>query len=240
MKILALDTSTRFLCVGVYRDQQPAGEYRMDLGRKHSAFLLPALQRILDCLRLKLKDFDYFAVGVGPGSFTGIRIGVSVIKGFAFSLNKPLLGISSLDILACRAQDAPYLNSGCAGKKINICPVIDAKRGLVFSSLYRLGAAGLKREMAYKLISIADLLSKVPAGSVFLGDGLSIYKREIAARIKNAVFLDEEYWYPRPGGIIALARRRINAKLLDTPDSLRPIYLYPKECQIKNTKAAGG
>ena len=252
MRILGIDTSTRFLCIGVYDDERGTGEYRMDLGRKHSAYLLPTLKRILDSLGLKLKDFDYFAVGLGPGSFTGIRIGLSVIKGFAYALNKPLVGISSLDILACNVKDPPYSNyrlssdslSGSADNirsagKITVCPVIDARRGLVFASLYCFEGARFKRTTAYKLITIDELLGKVSPRSIFLGDGLSLYKRKITQRIKTAVLLDEDYWYPRPGNIIALARQRISGKKLDNLSTLRPIYLYPKECQIKNTKIAG-
>jgi tRNA threonylcarbamoyladenosine biosynthesis protein TsaB len=250
MRILGIDTSTRFLCIGVYDDEGGTGEYRMDLGRRHSTYVLPMLKRILESLNLKLKEFDYFAVGLGPGSFTGIRIGLSIIKGFAYALNKPVVGISSLDMLAFNVKDSRYLQYGLysdsrgssagdirSAGKITVCPVIDAKRGLVFGSLYRFERSRLKRLMPYKLITIGELLERVPPRSVFLGDALTLYKRKITQGLKTAVVLDEDYWYPRPGNIIELARQKINGKETDNRETLRPIYLYPKECQIKSHRS---
>ena len=223
MRILGIDTSSRFLCIGVYDSKIGVGEFRLDLEKKNSSFILVTVKRIIESLKIRLTDIDYFAVGLGPGSFTGIRIGLSVIKGLAYALKKPLIGISSLDILA--------LNAGIEEKAI--CPVVDAKRNLIFSSLYIRKDAHLKRMMPYKLISCDELLKKVPRRTIFLGDALKLYKARIAAKVRGAALLDEDYWYPKAGSIIALAREMIAVKKIDNIKTIEPIYLYPKECQIR-------
>lgn len=223
MRILAIDTSSSFLCIGVYDSKIGVCEFRLDLGKKNSSFILVTVKRIIESLKITPAQIDYFAVGLGPGSFTGIRIGLSVIKGLTFALKKPLIGISSLDNLA--------LNAGL--RETAICPVVDAKRNLIFSSLYRRGDGHLKRIMPYKLISCEELIKKVPSRTIFLGDALKLYKARIAAKVREAQFLDEDYWYPKAGNIIALARERIAAKKIDNIKTIEPIYLYPKECQIR-------
>jgi tRNA threonylcarbamoyladenosine biosynthesis protein TsaB len=234
MRILGIDTSTRFLSLGIYDKDKGVCTLRMDYGKKHSAFLLPTIKRVTEGLNIKLSDFDYFAVGLGPGSFTGMRIGLSVVKGMAYVLNKPLIGISSLQVLAFNAK--MFLHKDDKLNNAHICPMIDAKRGLIFTALFSLREGRLKKIMPYKLIALDELLKKTPSGTVFLGDALGLYKEKIKAKIKKARLLEEDYWYPQPGSLIVLARERIGAGKTDNLKTVKPIYLYPKECQIKNAK----
>lgn len=233
MRILGIDTSTKFLCIGIYDENNGTSEYRMDLGRKHSYYILPTIKRILDSLKIKPKDLDYFAVGLGPGSFTGLRLSLSVIKGLAFALRKPIIGISSMDILALNVKTALHSNYGLSPKETKICPIIDAKRNLIFSSLYSIKDGRLRRTMPYKLITLDGLIRRVPLQTIFLGDALKLYKDKIITKIKRAVLLDEDFWYPQAENIIELARQRINKNKIDDIKTIKPIYLYPKECQIK-------
>lgn len=222
MKILALDTSTKFICLGI-ADGAAAYEYSLDAAHKHSALLAPSIKRMLDALGWRVRDIDYFACGLGPGSFTGLRLGLAAIKGFAWPNNSPVAGISSLDILAEGA--------GETGKVI--VPVIDAKRSLVYCSIYR--AKALKRAAPYMLLTLPELLKKIPPGAVVLGDGAGLYRDKILNSAKGIVILDSEYWYPRPHSLIKLARQRIAAGKLSDAFRIKPIYLYPKECQIRKT-----
>ncbi|MCX5715039.1 MAG: tRNA (adenosine(37)-N6)-threonylcarbamoyltransferase complex dimerization subunit type 1 TsaB, partial [Candidatus Omnitrophica bacterium] len=118
MKILGIDTTTKFLCLGLYDN----GKYYtcdLELGRRHSTLLVPIIKRTLDSLGWDIAEVDYFACGIGPGSFTGVRIGLAAIKGFAFGLKKPVIAIPSLDIMA--------LNCASIKGDKTIIPVIDAK-----------------------------------------------------------------------------------------------------------------
>jgi tRNA threonylcarbamoyl adenosine modification protein YeaZ len=222
MRILGIDTTTKFLSLGLYDDKR-VYEYNMDLGKRHSTLLIPTIKRILLALGWSMEKIDYFACGLGPGSFTGIRVGLSTIKGISWSLHKPVVGIPTLDILASKVKRDDAL----------IVPVIDAKRGLVYCSIYKRKKGALKRIAPYMLLSQEKLFHKIKRGSVILGDALDLYKDKILKNVSGAVILDKDYWYPDGHSIISLALEKIKNRMFNTSFDISPIYLYPKECQIK-------
>jgi tRNA threonylcarbamoyladenosine biosynthesis protein TsaB len=221
MRILAIDTSTKFLCLGLYDDGK-IYEYNLDLDRRHSSLIVVTIKRALDALGWKINDIDYFACGLGPGSFTGVRVGLATIKGFAWALNKPILGISTLDILAKNVN----LNAAC------IIPAMDAKRNLIYCSVYQAKDGKLKRLSPYMLLSLERFLHKVKPQSIILGDAIKLYKPRMLKEIKSVTLLDEDYWYPQARNIIILSLEKIRKKSIDSHFKIKPIYLYPKECQI--------
>lgn len=222
MKILGIDTTTKFFCLSVYSSGR-IYEYNMELGRLHSKLIMVIIKRVLEALEWDAGDIDYFACGLGPGSFTGIRIGLATVKGFAWSLKKPVLGIGSLDILAMNAQ-----RNGI------IVPAIDAKRGLIYCSIYKNKDGILKRLAPYMLLSRDDFMEKARKGSILFGDAGNLYKEEILKAGKNLTVLDKDYWYPRGRNIIHLALEKIKEKKINNAFDIKPVYLYPKECQIKS------
>lgn len=224
MKILGIDTSTKFLSLGIYNNGR-ACEYNLELGRKHSSLLAVTIKRTLDAVGLQIGDIDYFACGLGPGSFTGVRIGLSTIKGFAWALNKPVIGISTLDILA---RDIVNINEK------PVVPAIDAKRGLIYCSVYKVKKGAQKRIAPYMLLTQEEFFKKIKPNPAVFGDATELYKAGILKNIKGAIILEKDYWYPKGHNIIALALERIKEKKFKSPMDVNPIYLYPKECQIKS------
>jgi tRNA threonylcarbamoyladenosine biosynthesis protein TsaB len=222
MKILGIDTTTKFLALGIY-DNTRICEYNLDLDKQHSSLLIITIKRILDALGWQFKDIDYFACGLGPGSFTGIRVGLATIKGLAWSLNKPVVGISTLDILARNVDtnDRP------------IVPMIDAKRNLIYCSIYKTKNGRQKRIAPYMLLTEDEFFRKVKPKAIVFADAVDLYKENILRNIKGANILDKDYWYPRGRNIINLAWERIKEKRFSNPFDIRPVYLYPKECQIR-------
>lgn len=226
MKILGIDSTSGFLCIGIY-DNAKVYEYNLEVGIRLSSLLAQTLKRILDALGWQVSDIDYFACGLGPGSFTGVRVGLATIKGLAFSFNKPVIGISTLDILARNAERA---TDGF------VVPLVDAKRSLVYGSIYKTKNGIPKRITPYLLLTLDEFLRKIKTNSIILGDAISLYKERLLKDIKGLTLLDKDYWYPRAYNIIALALERIKEEKFDSPFDIKPIYLYPKECQIKNLK----
>ncbi len=222
MRLLGIDTSTKFLCLGAY-DGSGVFEYNMEVGRQLSSLLVVTIERLLDVLGWQAKDIDFFACGLGPGSFTGMRTGISAIKGFSFALKKPVIGISTLDILA----------QGVGSSQKPIITMIDAKRELIYCGIYKNTDGRLRRVRPYMLLGLKELLKLASPGSVILGDALNLYKQDIIKNIKGARILDKDYWFPRPHSMIELALGRIKEKRYDNAFNLKPIYLYPKECQIR-------
>ncbi|MCX5700072.1 MAG: tRNA (adenosine(37)-N6)-threonylcarbamoyltransferase complex dimerization subunit type 1 TsaB [Candidatus Omnitrophica bacterium] len=221
MKILGIDTSTKFLSLGIYNDGK-VYEYNLEVGHKLSSLLTLLIKRAINAAALEVGDFDYFACGLGPGSFTGIRVGLSAIKGLSWATGKPVIGISTLDIMALNAESKAKI----------ICPVIDAKRNLIYSCFYKFVSGKLKKITPYMLLSKEELCKKLKPQSAVFGDALNLYKEEILKETPGLTMLDKDQWYPLPHNIIKIALGRIKDKLLDDPVKINPIYLYPKDCQV--------
>ncbi len=243
MKILGIDTTTRFLCLGIYDGAHPLRntaysnkyskisngakvyEYNLEACRGLSSLLAVTIKRILGALGWQASDIDYFACSLGPGSFTGMRTGLSTIKGMSLVLNKPVIGVSSLDILAQGVRHTDKL----------IVPIVDAKRNLIYCSVYKKKNGQLKRVRPYMLLTEAELTRSIKGNAIILGDAVGLYREKILMNINGATILDKDYWYPKAHNIIELALLRIKAKKFSNSFGIKPIYLYPKECQIRKS-----
>lgn len=226
MKILGIDTSTKFLSIGIL-DEAKIYEYNIELGRKHSSLLAVSLKRILDSLGWKAADIDYFACGLGPGSFTGTRIGLAAIKGLGFAAGKPVIGVSSLDIIARNAKS-------CLDKNYSyVVAAVDARRNLVYAGIYKNKSGNLKLALPYMLVSFDALSKKIRPNSVILGDAILLYKDKILKGVSAGRILEQDYWYPAGRSIIAIALEKIKNRKASDAFKIKPLYLYPKECQIK-------
>lgn len=222
MKILGIDTSTRFLSLGVY-DGSKISEYNLDLETRHSSLLIPTIKRVVDALGWRIADIDYFACGIGPGSFTGMRVGIAAIKGMSWSLKKPIIGISSLDILA----------AGTTPVNATVAAIVDAKRGLTYCCIYKIKGNSVERKSPYMLLSEEELFKKIKDNTIIVGDGLNLYKEKILAARIGISIPDKDYWYPKGHSIINLALEKAKEKKFYNSFNIKPVYLYPMECQIK-------
>ncbi len=170
MKILAVDTSALTLSVALAEDNKPVAQTTLNTGHTHSETLLPALERLMDFASWKVSDIDLFAVSEGPGSFTGVRIGVSFVKGLAFG-GKTCVGVSTLEALAYNLL----------GFKGIISPVMDARRGQFYNALFISDGKTLTRLCEDRAVSAQELekeLEKYSDTSVYLcGDGYEIARK---------------------------------------------------------------
>jgi tRNA threonylcarbamoyladenosine biosynthesis protein TsaB len=225
MKVLAIDTSTKFLCLGL-ADKTHFYEYRIESSRRHLGLLVPTIKRTLEALSWSVKDLDYFAVGLGPGSFTGLRVGLAAIKGLAFAHKKPILGISTLDIIAhnCPDRDQP------------LAVALDAKRELIYCSMYKKTNGALKRVSRDYLLRKGEFIAKIKDNTLVIGDALDLHKDFFLQHLSGIGFLDKDYWYPKAHQLLLLALDKIKEKKFYSAFDIKPIYLYPKECQIKALK----
>ena len=223
MKILGIDTSSRSLSIALASDGDTIIEESFFADKRHAGLLVPKIKDLLEKAGFSIGDIGAFVIGLGPGSFTGLRIGVSTVKGFGIATKKPCIGIPSIDAMALNAGE----------KYKTIVPIIDAKRGQVYGAIYRKKSHRILRKSGYLLLSVGRLMKKVRSEAVFLGDGVGLYREDIKRVNKKAVFLTEEYWYPKAGNLIKLALGRINRYKKPALAKLKPIYLYPEDCQVK-------
>lgn len=229
MKILAFECSTAIASVAVLGDGKIIGEQTVEAGRRHSEQLLPMADSLLTSLGLSLRDIDSVACSVGPGSFTGVRIGAATVKGLGFGTGKPCVGVSSLEALAYGCIGGQRKNSPTV-----ICPVIGCRRGNVYNALFRWEGDGIIRLCPDRIIGCTELareLVQLAEPTVICGDESSAV----------AALCPESLLRQPPGSITpsAVGTARLAYKLLReggeyTDIALSPDYLRP--CQAERER----
>ncbi|MBF0489443.1 MAG: tRNA (adenosine(37)-N6)-threonylcarbamoyltransferase complex dimerization subunit type 1 TsaB [Candidatus Omnitrophica bacterium] len=228
MYILSLETSTKNFSLAVSHDEKLLRFRNVRTDRILESSMLSSIDKLLSSCDLTFDQVDALAVGLGPGSFTSLRVGLSTVKAFGLATDKKIVGICSLDVLA----------SAVSKQKVDeICVVVDARRGNVYAAIYNMDLS-LKTE--YLLTKIEDVLTRVKGKTLFVGDGATLYQKQIEEAYKaqgkisscRAVFADEKFSYPQARELAKLALKRLEQKKYDDPATIVPIYLYPQDCQV--------
>lgn len=232
MKLLAIDTSTNYLSLAVTDGGKVLGRFHKKADMSHSSLLMPAIDKLLKKMRLELKDIDGFAISIGPGSFTGLRIGVATVKGLAFSLEKKIIAVPTLDAIAHNVKNFCGI----------ICPILDARKNKVYACLYSSDGKTINRISKYLLTSVNGLVSKLKKfkkGILFLGDaaGQILMRCPSITPVRRNVTGPTKFvrgdWHPRAEIIAKLGYEKARKKSFVIPEDLRPLYLYSQECDIK-------
>lgn len=225
MRILGVDTSSSCGSIGIIDGDQVVAECTFHREETHSTRLIPSIQAILKDAKLSLKEIDGLAVSLGPGSFTGLRVGISTIKGLALAAEKPVVGIPTLDALAHNFLFTPYL----------ICPLLDARRDEVYTALYRKERGGrLQRLTPYRSISPIAMLEEIPLQeTIFVGNGVTLYGPVIKGKFgKKALFAPPYLRFLRGLTVAKLGLQRIIEGERADVTSLMPIYVRPSDAEI--------
>ena len=231
MKVLGIDTSTSCGSVGLIDDESILSEYLLNIPVTHSERLLGTIELILKEARFALGDLDGWVISLGPGSFTGLRIGVSTVKGLALATKKPVAGVSTLDVLAYQISSTPYL----------ICPILDAKRGEVYTAFYRYGERNdLKRQSAYRAIKPEDLMKDIQERTIFIGDGVKTYRDYLKKSLESlAIFSPDSISFPHGSGVAKLGLELLRkGEFLDLAN-FTPLYVRPSEAEMKFNPTKG-
>jgi tRNA threonylcarbamoyladenosine biosynthesis protein TsaB len=230
MKFLCLDTSGPYSVVAVSQEDRPLCGSRRLFEKGRSDGLIELMTRCLKKARLRLDQVDAFGISIGPGSFTGLRIGLSTVKGLSYAFNKPCLPFSSLDAIA-------YNSLKFNGDRL--CVAVDARRSNVYCRFYKRSAQkGLVPCSESDLINKDQLFKEVAAAKargesfVFSGDALEIYKKELSGIDGDSECVGRDSWYPTPESVAYLTCQACRRD--DAVDSVRlsAAYLYEKDCQV--------
>jgi tRNA threonylcarbamoyladenosine biosynthesis protein TsaB len=210
VRVLAVDTTTERGSVAVTEDDCVRGEVRLASSEGHSRRLLPAVDFLLHSLGLRPGDVEAFAVTTGPGSFTGLRVGLSTVQGLALGANRPCLGMSALDVLAARI----------AGTAPASVALMDAYRGEVYGAVYdgegvMVGRASVERPEA--------LVARTPEVAAFVGDGAERHRELIVSLRPRALFPPRSLFLAGTLGRLAAPRLKRGEGV--APAELRPLYL---------------
>lgn len=218
MKILALDSTAKTASISICEDEKLITIYSVTAGLNHSETLLPMIENALKTAQMKIDDIDMFAISDGPGSFTGVRIGVSLLKGLAFGKEKLCVGVSTLESLA-------YNMKGFSGL---ICPVMDARRDQVYNALFECDGEKITRLCEDRAIALSDLdaeLSNWEGSAIYLcGDGYDVATRALQTNVSDTpILLREQNAYSVAQA--ALKKYTENKEQVFTDRTLKPQYL---------------
>ena len=225
MNLLAIDTATDQLGVALVDETRVLASYEVLAERIHAIELPQAVTRVLQAAHLTLPQVDAIAVDIGPGAFTGLRIGAAFVKALAFTAKKPVIGVPSLDVLAAGVPCAQSL----------VCPMLDAKQRKVYAARYRTTNGALRKQSDYELLSVDELLPTFGQEEVIvLGNGAALYRDRLQQVLGNRVmFADPALGLPNAAVLGRLGLERLNAGQRDDPSTLVPMYLHPRHCTIR-------
>lgn len=219
MKILAIDSSGMVASVAVISEDTLLGEYTIHHKKTHSQTLLPMVDELVQMIELELGEIDAIAIAAGPGSFTGLRIGSATAKGLAFSLNKPILSVPTLEAIAYNLYGVTKV----------VCPMMDARNNQVFTGLYKFDEEGfctILEQTPMTLDHLIQVINEKNEEVIFLGDGVSVYKEQLEQK------LTVKHWYApvhllrqRAGAVAALGYEYYKKGNVDTANSHVPEYL---------------
>lgn len=229
MIILALDTSAATASAAVTQDGYLTGEISIRNGKTHSQKVIPMIESMLESLDHKSKDIDLFAVANGPGSFTGLRIGVVTMKAMAYALNKPIVEVSTLMALACTVDEQEGL----------VCPIMDARNRQVYTGLYKIGndsVSILQQECGIKIEELINTLKSHNTTIHFVGDAVPLYKDFITEQGIKAYYASDDIFTHRAATVAWIAGlKHNNGKITDAFQAV-PNYLRKSQAERMKDK----
>lgn len=242
MIILAIDSSSKVATVALMKDNKLLGEITLNDKKEHSVILMTIIDQLLKLNNLNIDDIDGYVVSKGPGSFTGLRIGMATIKGLSFGSNKPYVSISSLDALALSVSNFDGI----------ICPIMDALRNSVYTSLYKSNSTFIKSEnefeninlsneasatleklLDYSALDIDELIEIIKSKNekvIFIGDGVDKYKNYLIEHCPNCYFPPSHLNLIRASSLGEIGSALINEGTVDDPNST-PLYLKKPQAE---------
>ena len=226
MRILGFDTTAKYLSVAIAEDEKILVSVHEEVGIKHSALLLPKIKELLKSQNLRIRDIDVIAISIGPGSFTGLRIGVAIAKALALSVGMKIVSVPTMDVIA----------SNYADKGDKLVPLLDARKNMIYFCVYDKQGDTLVPKTDYVLSDITDLESRIKDDKfVVFGDGLKLYGSLLKDKFPNLELIDDDNWYPKAETVVKLGYHKAIEGKFEDAEKLVPLYLHPNDCHIRKS-----
>jgi tRNA threonylcarbamoyladenosine biosynthesis protein TsaB len=225
--LLTIDTSTPAGSVAVSRGDLLLGEILVNTPATHTDRLLSSVERLLQDVGVDLAVIDAFGVAVGPGSFTGLRVGVATVKGLALATGKPVVGVSSLQALAAQIPFPRY----------PLCAMLDARKKEVYTGLYRWEGGHPTLLGKEQVLSPEAVLEELTGDILFVGNGAAVYRTMIIRRLgPRAHFASWALDMPRASSVSAIALTEFRNGRVISAGELTPRYIRPSEAELMLTR----
>lgn len=229
VRALGIETATSIASVGIVAGDHVVSECASPNRSSHARTLLPLIETALAAAGIELRDLDLLAVSIGPGSFTGLRIGLSVAKGLALAAELPVIGVPTLDAYAYVAGPRPGL----------LCPVLDARKGEVYASAFRWQTPELECVVAPAAVAPERFAAALRGPCTLIGDGVDAYGELWRRVLGEAVQLIPFAQLPPSGAVVArLGIARAAAHGTDDISGLEPSYCRPSEAEVITARRA--
>ena len=223
-----METSTKSISLALADDTGLGGEMLLNVDAHHSITLLHLMDILLKQAGYSIGQVDAIAVGVGPGAFTSLRVGISTAKGLGLALDKPLAGISTLETLAW----------GLCYSQHYICPILDARKKQVYTALYHWQDDKLVQIMPEQLLEPAELAKQVSTPVIFTGDAVTVYEDLLAQQLGHkAYFAPVPLRYPRAAWTAQLGLEKFKSGQQTDAQGLLPVYIRRPEAEEKKKKS---
>jgi tRNA threonylcarbamoyladenosine biosynthesis protein TsaB len=225
MLVLAIETSTPQTTVALGSEQGILASQLLSWAKGHSEVVVPSIHHLLEQTEIRLEQLGGVAVGLGPGLFTGLRVGVSTARALAQVLRVPVVGIGSLDVLAFSVRYSRW----------RIGAMTDGKRGEVFYAFYRPVPGGVARETEYLVGSPARLAAELEASReemLLVGSGALLYRRQLAEAGTRLEFASPSTAFPLAVSLLELALPRFHREETSRPEEIRPLYVRKSDAEI--------
>jgi len=225
MKILSIETSTMLGGVAVIdRRIGLIAETRLNVKTTHSERLMTVIEQVLTGSQIGLDDISAFAVAIGPGSFTGLRIGLSTVKGLSYTTGKPVVTVSTLEAFA---WNFPF-------SRHPVCILLDARKGEVYAAVFQWKHGGFERIIDDASLKLDDLLRELKGEIVFAGDGVLLYADKIAGVMKErALIATPEKMVPSPANVAMIGlKKALRGDYINVSEAV-PVYIRKSEAEVK-------
>ncbi len=224
MRILGIDTSTKYAGLAIVENSELIACCSMQLQASHSEKLIPEIAHILEIMKIPIETIDCYAVTAGPGSFTGLRVAVSTVKGLSFSTGKPVVTLSTLEVMARGFPSVSY----------PICPILDARKKEVYLALFKWRENILTRIKEDSVVSIDSIVDWIKEKTIFIGEGVRVYKHRLMEKLgNNAMFIESVYGIPNPALVAIMGEEKAKRGEFVSAHQLEPFYLRKSEAEIK-------
>jgi len=224
MLILGIETATPAVSVAIGGHEGVLGQIEITRGRRHAETLVPAIEFLCQQADVEIAEFGAIAVDIGPGLFTGMRVGLAAAKAMAQALRVPMIGISSLDLLAYPLRHTDR----------TIVAVIDARKGELFAAVYRPVPGGVQRVSEPQCLSLDDLVAELMARGqqvVCVGDGALRHRDELVAEL-NVEIAEQFFAHPSAATLVQLAHPKALREEAVNPREIQPLYLRAPDAEI--------
>ena len=223
MYILGIETATRTGGVAIVSEGGVLAEYTLNIEVTHSERLMSTVDQVLKDTGLSISNIDGFGVSIGPGSFTGLRIGLSTVKGLAFTTGKPVAAVPTLKALAWNTPHSRY----------PVCPLLDAKKKEVYAALYRYDGRELVQDLPEMVLPLAELADRVAGEVLFSGEGARLFAGDIERLFAGRAHLAPlSATVPSAASVAEIALDMIRAGRHTGPDDLSPMYIRRPEAEL--------